>query len=117
MKKIGLIGGMSWESTLVYYQVMNQKVRELYGGYHSCKLMLELVDFAEIEALQNSNNWLELNKLMVETAKNLELAGAELIILCTNTMHLCAQDIIRNTKSSFFTHSRGNWIGHTKAGY
>ena len=101
MKKIGLIGGMSWESSKVYYEIINEKVRELLGGFHSAKCILESVDFSEIERLQHINDWDSLNKLMVEASKNLENAKADVIILCTNTMHLCSEDIIKNTKIPF----------------
>lgn len=101
MKKIGLIGGMSWESSLVYYEIINQKVRELLGGFHSAKCILESVDFAQIEKLQHNNNWGALNALMAKSAKNLENAGAELIVLCTNTMHLCSEGIVQNTRIPF----------------
>lgn len=96
MKKIGLIGGMSWESTLVYYKIINEKVKELLGGFHSCKSVLESVDFAEIEHLQHKNDWKSLCSIMVDAAKNLERSKAELIVLCTNTMHLCSDDIEKN---------------------
>jgi aspartate racemase len=97
MKKIGLIGGMSWESSLVYYKIMNEKVRDIFGGFHSCNLVMESVDFALIEKLQHKNDWKSLCKLMVESAKNLERAKAEIIILCTNTMHLCISEILKHT--------------------
>ena len=81
MKKIGLIGGMSWESSQIYYEIINEKVREKLG-FHSSKCVMESVDFAEIEKLQHTDNWNALNKIMVESAKNLEKAKAEIIILC-----------------------------------
>ncbi|NNE02244.1 MAG: aspartate/glutamate racemase family protein [Eudoraea sp.] len=101
MKKIGLIGGMSWESSLVYYQLMNEKVRELLGGFHSSRCILESVDFAEIEKLQHQDDWDSLNTLMVEAAKNLENANADCIVLCTNTMHLCSEEITKNIAIPF----------------
>ncbi len=101
MKKIGLIGGMSWESSLLYYQIINEKVREKLGGFHSSKCILESVDFAEIEKLQHKNDWKELNKIMSESAKNLENAQADIIVLCTNTMHLCSDKIIKNINIPF----------------
>ncbi|WP_298480800.1 aspartate/glutamate racemase family protein [uncultured Maribacter sp.] len=101
MKKIGLIGGMSWESSQVYYSIINEKVREILGGFHSAKCVLESVDFAEIEKLQHQNNWESLNKSMVEAAKNLENAKADIIILCTNTMHLCSPEITKNSNVPF----------------
>lgn len=101
MKTIGLIGGMSWESSAVYYEYINKKVKELKGGFHSCKNIMISVDFAEIEKLQHENNWKTLNKLMVNAAKQLELAGADIVVLCTNTMHLCSSEIIKNISIPF----------------
>jgi len=101
MKTIGLIGGMSWESSAIYYEYINKKVRELKGGFHSCKNIMVSVDFAEIEKLQHKNNWKALNKLMVGAAKQLETAGADIIILCTNTMHLCSSEIVKNISIPF----------------
>ncbi|QCW99169.1 aspartate/glutamate racemase family protein [Aggregatimonas sangjinii] len=94
MKKIGLIGGMSWESSVVYYQIINESIREHLGGFHSARCIMESVDFAEIEQLQHQNDWSALDGIMVNAARNLENAGAELILLCTNTMHLCSAAII-----------------------
>ena len=96
MKKIGLIGGLSWESTQEYYRIINQKVNEYLGGFHSCKCVMESVDFADFEELQHRDDWESLNKLMVESAKNLEKAGADVIVICSNTMHLCSSEIIKN---------------------
>jgi len=103
MKTIGLIGGMSWESSAVYYELLNQKVRALLGGFHSCKNIMVTVDFAEIEKLQHQGDWYRLDELMASSAKQLELAGADIVILCTNTMHLCS-DAIKNTISIPFLH-------------
>ncbi len=101
MKKIGLIGGMSWESSHVYYKILNEKVRERLGGLHSCACVMESVDFAEIAELQHNDEWEKLDTLMVEAAQNLERANAEVIILCTNTMHLCSKEIIKNINIPF----------------
>ena len=101
MKKIGLIGGMSWESSQVYYKIINEKVREVLGGFHSSKCIMESVDFAEIEKLQHKEDWDSLNKIMVDCAKNLENAKADIIVLCTNTMHLCSKEIIKNINIPF----------------
>ncbi len=101
MKKIGLIGGMSWESSAVYYEIINNKVKEILGGFHSSKCVMESVDFAEIERLQHEGDWNTLDKLMINCAKNLENAQAEIIILCTNTMHLCSEEIIKNITIPF----------------
>jgi len=101
MKTIGLIGGMSWESSLVYYELINKKVKEVLGGFHSCKNIMISVDFAEIEKLQHQNNWKALDELMSNAAKQLEIAGADIIILCTNTMHLCSNAILKNISVPF----------------
>ena len=101
MKTIGLIGGMSWESSAVYYDLINKKVREELGGFHSCKNIMVTVDFAEIEKLQHSGDWKTLDKLMAEAAKQLEAAGADIVVLCTNTMHLCAPEILENISIPF----------------
>lgn len=103
MKKIGLIGGLSWESSLVYYQLMNERVKAKLGGFHSCKCLLESLDFAEVEKLQHQGNWEALHQLMAASAKNLVQAGAEVVILCTNTMHLSAESI-REAVSIPFLH-------------
>ena len=103
MKKIGLIGGMSWESSLVYYKYLNERTKELLGGFHSCNCIMESVDFAEIEVLQSKDDWNALDKTMARAAKNLENANADLVILCTNTMHLC-EDAIRDSISLPFIH-------------
>ncbi len=96
MKKIGLIGGMSWESTQVYYRIMNERVREILGGYHSVRCVMDSVDFAEIERLQHEDRWDLLSELMAHSAQNLVRAEAELIVICTNTMHACTSYITRN---------------------
>lgn len=101
MKTIGLIGGMSWESSKVYYEIINQKTKELLGGFHSCPSILYSVDFAEIEKLQHENNWNALDKMMAQAAVSLEKAGAELIVLATNTMHLCSDAILNNISVPF----------------
>lgn len=101
MKTIGLIGGMSWESSAVYYDLINKKVRELLGGFHSCKNIMVTVDFAEIEKLQHRDEWETLDKMMVASAQQLERAGADIVVLCTNTMHLCYPAIEQNISIPF----------------
>ncbi len=101
MKTIGLIGGMSWESSVVYYELINRKVRETLGGFHSCKNIMVTVDFAEIEKLQHQGDWETLDKMMIVSAKQLEAAGADIVVLCTNTMHLCSPAIIQNISIPF----------------
>ena len=93
MKKIGLIGGMSWESTLLYYELINKKVKAILGGLHSSNCVIESVDFAEIAALQAVDDWGALDELMKSRARALESSGAELILICANTMHLCVTAI------------------------
>jgi aspartate racemase len=93
MKTIGLIGGMSWESSSEYYQIINQAVKAKLGGYHSAKCLMLSVDFAEIETLQTQGKWDEAARLMVEAAQTLEKGGADFVVLCTNTMHKSAAEI------------------------
>jgi aspartate racemase len=87
MKTIGLIGGMSWESSLEYYRILNETVKERLGGLHSAKCILYSVEFAEIEELQHTGRWGDAARIMVEAGQSLERAGADLLVLCTNTMH------------------------------
>src|SRR5262249_24221028 len=87
MKTMGLIGGMSWESTLPYYRYVNERVRERLGGLHSARLVLYSVDFAEIERLQHIGDWDTAGRMLADAAQSLERAGAEALVLCTNTMH------------------------------
>ncbi len=93
MKTIGLLGGMSWESTVPYYQQINQLVRERLGGLHSAKIVLHSVDFHEIAQLQRAGNWDEAEAILSRAAQGLVAAGAELLIICTNTMHKLATQI------------------------
>ena len=93
MKTIGLIGGMSWESTMPYYRIINETVRDRLGGLHSARIVLISVDFHEIEHLQSNGQWDEAGDLMADAARSLELAGADFIVLCTNTMHKVAHAI------------------------
>lgn len=97
MKKIGMLGGMSWESSLEYYRIMNELVKEKLGYTHSANCLLYSFDFYEVEQLQHKGEWEQLTKLMVDEANNLKNAGAECIVICTNTMHLMAPDIIKST--------------------
>ncbi len=90
MKTIGLIGGMSWESTVVYYQLLNRLTRERCGGLHSAELLLWSFDFAEIEKYQSENDWESATSKMVDAAQRLEQGGAKCVIICTNTMHKMA---------------------------
>ncbi|WP_032095299.1 MULTISPECIES: aspartate/glutamate racemase family protein [unclassified Alteromonas] len=96
MKKLGLIGGMSWESTVSYYQMINRAVNEKLGGFHSAKILLSSVDFAEIERLQRAQAWPEMATLLHAEAKALTTAGADAIVICTNTMHKVADEVASN---------------------
>jgi aspartate racemase len=93
MKTIGMIGGMSWESSLEYYRIVNEAVKDRLGSLHSAKCVLVSVDFAEIEAMQHDGRWTDAGQAMAEAAVSLERGGADFIILCTNTMHKLAPQI------------------------
>ncbi len=93
MKTIGLIGGMSWESSIEYYRLINEVVRERLGGLHSAQSLMFSVDFAEIEHLQHEGRWEQATRMMVEAAKRLERGGADFVVICTNTMHKMADQV------------------------
>ncbi len=101
MKTIGLIGGMSWESSIVYYELINKKVRTLLGGHHSCQSLMYTVDFDHIVKLQHADKWEELDIIMADAAKRLEAGGADIVVLCTNTMHLCSEAIKKSISIPF----------------
>src|SRR6185312_5147872 len=90
VKTIGLLGGMSWESSALYYRLLNESVRDRLGGLHSARCVLLSVDFAEIERLQVAGDWARAGELLAADATTLEAAGAEIVLLCTNTMHKVA---------------------------
>ncbi|EKT62534.1 aspartate/glutamate racemase family protein [Providencia burhodogranariea] len=96
MKTIGLIGGMSWESTLLYYKQINEGIKQQLGGLHSAKIALYSVDFAEIERMQSLGQWDLAGEYLAQAGKNVEQAGANFILLCTNTMHKVAEKIEQN---------------------
>jgi len=93
MKTLGLIGGMSWESTAVYYRLLNELARERLGGLHSAQLLLWSFDFDEIERCQADGRWDDATRMMVEAAQRLKSGGAEILVICTNTMHRMAGDV------------------------
>ena len=101
MKTIGLIGGMSWESSIEYYRIINETTKAKLGGLHSAKSVMCSVDFAEIEVLQHQDQWTEAAKMLIDAAKKLETCGADFIVLCTNTMHKVADDIQANINIPF----------------
>ena len=96
MKTIGLIGGMSWESSSEYYKIINETVKERLGGLNSAKCIMYSVDFEEIASLQHQGEWEELTRLMIRFAQQLERAGADFIVICTNTMHKMAGEVQDN---------------------
>lgn len=96
MKTIGLIGGMSWESSLEYYRIINKTTQQTLGGLHSAKCILYSVDFAEIETLQHQNRWSDAAQILIAAGQSLERAGADFLVLCTNTMHKLADDLTAN---------------------
>ena len=103
MKRIGLLGGMSWESSAVYYRLVNELVRERLGGLHSADCLLRSVDFAPVERLQREGAWDDAAELLASEARALEAAGAELLVLCTNTMHKLA-DAVASAVAIPFVH-------------
>jgi aspartate racemase len=92
-KVLGLIGGMSWESSAHYYRMINEQVRDALGGMHSARLLMWSFDFADIEAMQRAGDWTAATQAMVEVARRLEGAGATAVVICTNTMHLMAEAV------------------------
>jgi aspartate racemase len=92
-KTIGLIGGMSWESTASYYRAINQGIKSHLGGFHSAKIVLISVDFAEIEQLQHAGDWDKTADILSNAARSLETAGADFFLICTNTMHIVAEQV------------------------
>lgn len=93
MKTIGLLGGMSWESTELYYRLINEQVKSRLGGLHSARIVMVSVDFHEIEALQNQGSWDEAGEVLSRSAQQVERAGADFLLICTNTMHKVAPQI------------------------
>ena len=93
MKTVGLIGGMSWESTITYYQLLNEGIKDALGGLHSAKILLYSVDFYEIEALMSRGEWEQAADLLGGVAQRLETAGADMVLICTNTLHKVALQV------------------------
>lgn len=101
MKTIGLIGGMGWESSKLYYETINKRVQKVLGGAHSAKIIMVSVDFQEIKSLTFAQDWEAIGVIMVKSALQLEKAGADMIVLCTNLIHLVSNKIIKNTNIPF----------------
>lgn len=97
MKTIGLIGGMSWESSLEYYKILNETVKKKLGKLHSAKTILYSVDFEPIKELQHIGDWEKLTEIMIDAGKSLKNAGAEILLICTNTMHKMANEVEKST--------------------
>ncbi len=93
MKTIGLIGGISWQSTVTYYQVLNRTTQERLGGFHSARVLLNSVDFDEVANLQHEGNWAGLGRLMADAARRLEAGGADMVLICANTPHIVADTV------------------------
>ncbi len=93
MKTIGMIGGMSWESTLSYYKALNEGIKQALGGLHSAKICMYSVDFAEIEKLQHQGDWAATAEILIDAARAVEAGGADFLLICTNTMHLVAPEV------------------------
>ena len=96
MKTIGIIGGMSYESTVEYYKIINEEINKKCGGLHSAKMLIESYDFDEIEKLQTAGDWVKLGEILSDSARKLEKAGADYIAIATNTMHLVADEVQQN---------------------
>ncbi len=96
MKTIGMIGGMSWESSVEYYRIVNEEINRRLGGVHSAKCLMYSVDFAEVELLQKQGRWDEATALMIDAAQRLEKGGADFVVICTNTMHKMADEMQRS---------------------
>ena len=121
MKTIGLIGGMSWESTVPYYRLINETVAARLGGLHSARLVLYSVDFHDIERLQHSGDWAAAGELLAQAARSLQAAGADVLVLCTNTMHKVATQIEAAVSIPLFhiadpTAAEIRAAGHTRVG-
>jgi aspartate racemase len=98
MKTIGLIGGMSWESSIEYYRIINEAVRGKLGGLHSAKCIMYSVDFAEMEPLQHQGKWNEAAEILIAAARGVEAGGADFVIICTNTMHKVADEVQKHLR-------------------
>jgi len=121
LKTIGLIGGMSWESTVPYYRQINETIKQKLGGLHSARLVLYSVDFHEVERLQHAGDWDAAGALMADAARSLQAAGADFIVLCTNTMHKVATAIEAAVRIPLFhiadpTAEEIKRAGYTKVG-
>lgn len=121
MKTIGLIGGMSWESSLEYYRIINETVKQKLGGFHSAKCLMYSFDFQEIEELQHRGKWEDATRMMIDAATRVEKGGADFLIICTNTMHLMAAEVQNGIRIPLLhitdvTAAKIKEMGHTTVG-
>ena len=121
MKTIGLLGGMSWQSTSLYYRLINEAITRQLGGLHSARIAMISVDFAEIERLQHDNDWLACAKILQNNAQSVEAAGADFLVICTNTMHKVASEVAATINIPLLhiadaTAARIIAAGHSKVG-
>jgi aspartate racemase len=114
MKTIGMIGGMSWESSLEYYRIMNETVKEKLGGFHSAQCILYSVDFDDVEKMQHQGDWESLTRMMIEAGQRVKKAGADFLVICTNTMHMMA-DAVQNAIQIPLLHIADVTAGAVKA--
>ena len=98
MKTIGMIGGMSWESSIEYYRIINETIQAKLGGVHSAKSVMYSVDFAQVEELQHQNRWEQATRLMIDAARRVQAGGADFVLICTNTMHKMADEVQQSIK-------------------
>jgi aspartate racemase len=121
MKTIGLIGGMSWESSAQYYRLINEETKRRLGGHHNARSVMVTVDFSDIEHLQHAGEWTQLSSLIADASRQLERAGADVVVLCTNTMHKVADSIAASVRIPLLhiadaTAAAIQLTGHTRVG-
>ena len=117
MKTIGLIGGMSWESTAHYYALLNKKVNERLGGHHSAKILLYSIDFEELATRQFADHWDEANAIVVDAAKRLECGGADFLLICANTMHIAAEQVEQSVRIPLLHIADATGVSITSRGF
>ena len=112
MKKIGIIGGMSWESTIEYYRIINSEINKRLGGVHSASMFIESYDFQEIEELQHKGEWTKMAEILSQTAVKLEKCGADFLLIATNTMHKVAPHVANSVNIPLFAYCRCDGRGN-----
>ena len=114
MKTIGLLGGMSWESTALYYRLINEETKRLRGGLHSAPIAMVSVDFQPIEELQHRGEWDAMAEILATEARHIEAAGADMLLICTNTMHKVAPEVQANTRHARCLDAHRGGIGQVQ---